>query len=64
MRNSAPAFSTDGGKTCRYNFYRIMNNTPSYIGEPLTQSSAEDELSVISNANGVIASIYMMYAAF
>lgn len=55
---------SDGGKTCKYSFYQLLNASPSYIGEPLTQSSGEDELSVIADANGVITSIYMMHAKF
>ncbi len=52
---------SDGGMQCKYSFYQVLNNSPSYIGEPLTQQSGEDELTVISDANGVITSIYMMH---
>jgi len=55
---------SDGGKTCKYSFYQLLSASPSYIGEPLTQRSGEDELSVIADANGVITSIYMKHAKF
>lgn len=55
---------SDGGKTCKYSFYQLLSASPSYIGEPLTQRSGEDELSVLADANGVITSIYMKHAKF
>ena len=54
----------EGGMNCRYSFYQLLNETPSSIAEPLTQGSGEDELSVTSDTDGAIISIYMKHAKF
>ena len=55
---------SDGGVTYKYSLYQLLNDSANSIGEPLTQQSGEDELSVIADANGAITSIYMMHAKF
>ena len=55
---------SDGGKQYKYTFYRLLTSEGSSIGEPLTQESWEDQLTVISGSDGNVTSVTMMHARF